>query len=41
VSDESPICSAATLEALYGTTIGGWMPGGISARIEFVQLRSR
>jgi hypothetical protein len=29
-------CSTGTLEALNCTTIGGWMPGGISARIELV-----
>ena len=25
-----------TAEALYRTTIGGWMPGGMTARMELV-----
>ena len=36
VSELRLICSTGTLEALNCTTIGGWMPGGISARIELV-----
>ena len=44
VSEESPICSTGTLEALYWTTTGAWMPGGIKTRIKFVaghDLRDR
>ena len=32
--------STGTLEALYDTTVGGCMPAGIRARIEFVAERS-
>ncbi len=36
MSDESPICSTGTLDALYCTTTGAWMPGGISTRMKLV-----
>lgn len=35
-SDLRLSCSTGTLEALYDTTIGAWMPGGITVRTVFV-----